>query len=150
MIEVISKGLLTDDINKYMPPWKDELTVQNISDLADFVLYLREDTEGAINRLSLHTSKINRTVKDGMIIFNTRCVLCHGSEGQGDGRMSRIITSLPPANLTKSTLTSEQMSQIINLGGLGVNRSAQMPPWGDFLTGNEVDAVIIYIKTLKD
>ncbi|MEC4724044.1 c-type cytochrome [Shewanella sp. D64] len=149
LIEVISKGLLTNDINKYMPPWESELTTQNISDLADFVLYLREDTEGAMNRLFTHTSKINRTVKDGRIIFNTRCVLCHGKEGKGDGRMSRIIKSPPPANLTASTLTAAQMSQIIKLGGQGVKRSPQMPPWGDFLTENEVDAVVIFIKTLK-
>lgn len=150
LIKVIAKGLLTNDINKFMPPWENELSTQDISDLADFILYLREDTVRAINRLYSHTSKINRTLKDGKIIFDTRCVLCHGNEGKGDGRMARIIKSPPPANLTKSVLTADQMSQIINLGGLGVNRSAQMPPWGDFLTENEVDAVIHFINTLKD
>jgi cytochrome c oxidase cbb3-type subunit 3 len=150
LVEVISKGLLTDDISEYMPPWENELSVEDISDLADFVIYLREDTENAIKNLLLHTSKIDRTVKDGKIIFDTHCVLCHGNEGLGNGRMSKIIKSPPPANLTKSTLTQDQMSQIIKLGGQGVNRSPQMPPWGEFLTENEVEAIIIFIKTLND
>lgn len=149
LMKVISQGLLTDNINEYMPPWENELTQQEISDLSDFIIYLRKDTDAALNRLFLYTSKISKTAKEGKIIFQTRCVLCHGKQGEGDGRLSRIIKSPPPANLTISTLTTEQMNKIIKLGGQGVSRSPKMPPWGDFLTENEVDVVIKFIKKLK-
>ncbi|MBW8186620.1 c-type cytochrome [Shewanella nanhaiensis] len=150
IIDVISRGFPNEDIIKFMPPWEQELTKEEISDLATFVLFLRSDTEAALRTLSKYTDKLDKTVRDGKIIFETRCALCHGKLGQGDGRMARIIKTPPPANLTRSILNPVQMRLIIKLGGQEVGRSPKMPPWGDFMTDNEVDAVVDFIDTLKD
>ncbi|ACA86655.1 c-type cytochrome [Shewanella woodyi] len=150
LVKVISKGVLIDTVNEYMPPWESELTEEQISDLADFVSYLRSDTENALIMLEKHTRKLDKTVRDGRVIFETRCALCHGKLGLGDGRMARIIKNPPPADLTKSILTPHQMGLIIKLGGQEVGRSPKMPPWGDFMTDNEVNAVVDFIDTLKD
>lgn len=150
LVKVISKGVLTDTVNEYMPPWESELTQEQISDLADFVIYLRSDTKNALIMLARYTKKLDKTVRDGRVIFETRCALCHGTSGLGDGRMARIIKNPPPADLTKSILTPHQMGLIIKLGGQEVGRSPKMPPWGDFMTDNEVNAVVDFIDTLKD
>ncbi|WP_157581896.1 c-type cytochrome [Shewanella woodyi] len=150
LVKVISKGVLIDTVNEYMPPWESELTEEQISDLADFVIYLRSDTENALIMLEKHTRNLDKTVRDGRVIFETRCALCHGKLGLGDGRMARIIKNPPPADLTKSILTPHQMGLIIKLGGQEVGRSPKMPPWGDFMTDNEVNAVVDFIDTLKD
>ena len=150
LVKVISKGVLTETVNEYMPPWENELTQEQISDLADFILYLRDDTESAIVMVTKYTRNLDKTVRDGRVIFETRCALCHGKLGLGDGRMARIIKSPPPANLTQTILPPEQMRLIIKLGGKDVGRSPKMPPWGDFMTDNELDAVVDFIYTLKD
>ncbi|WP_394392926.1 c-type cytochrome [Shewanella woodyi] len=123
LVKVISKGVLTETVNEYMPPWENELTQEQISDLADFILYLRDDTESAIVMVTKYTRNLDKTVRDGRVIFETRCALCHGKLGLGDGRMARIIKSPPPANLTQTILPPEQMRLIIKLGGKDVGRS---------------------------
>ncbi|PAJ75543.1 hypothetical protein CJF42_04280 [Pseudoalteromonas sp. NBT06-2] len=150
LIKVISQGFLYKDVDAYMPPWKDELSKREIADLADFIIYLRTDTLPAINLLEQYLNKIKRSVRIGELIFQTRCILCHGKQGRGDGRLSKIIKSPPPANLTISQLPTESMKAIISYGGQNVGRSSKMPPWGDFLTDSEIQALIDYVKTLRE
>src|SRR5207249_991384 len=69
----------------------------------------------------------------GSIAFRTYCVLCHGTEGKGDGRAAKLYTPRP-ANLTVSPFNDTYKEMIIRGGGASVGRSAYMPPWGDELT----------------
>ncbi len=150
LIKVINQGFLYKDVDGYMPPWRDELSASDIADVADFIIYLRNDTLPAINLLEQYLNKIKRSVRIGKLIFQTRCVLCHGKEGKGDGRLSKIIKSPPPANLTLTSLSTKNMKAIIAKGGQKVGRSPKMPPWGDFLTDSEIQALISYVRTIKE
>lgn len=147
--DVIVFGGMLDNINLYMPPMGNELTWSELESVSMFVYQLRKDPKGEIKRLRnvLHLTKTS--VNLGLEIFQSRCVLCHGKSGFGDGRMSKIIKSPPPFNLTKSRMPLNYLKLIITKGGEPLGRSMQMPPWGVQLTPLEVDAVAEYIITLR-
>jgi len=42
----------------------------------------------------------------GKAEFEFHCVVCHGSEGRGDGEMSKVLVK-PPTNLTQLTQTND-------------------------------------------
>ena len=150
IIKVISQGLENEDINEYMPPWEKELPEADIHNLADFIIYLRTDTDKALKLLKVMVGKLKKTNTDGKKIFNSRCVLCHGKNGEGDGRLGKIIKNPPPIDLTASRVPADYLKMIIAKGGEGVGRSAQMPPWGDLMADNEITAVTEYILTIRD
>ncbi len=87
-------------------------------------------------------------VERGQTLFITYCVLCHGTEGLGDGRLA-VNKMPPPANLRRSILTREQMIAIISRGGAAVGRSGFMPPWGEELGAEKIDDIVAYILTLR-
>jgi mono/diheme cytochrome c family protein len=84
----------------------------------------------------------------GSIAFRTYCVLCHGSEGKGDGRAARMYTPRP-ANLTVSPFNDTYKEMIIRGGGASVGRSAYMPPWGDELSDEQIHDVVAFLRELR-
>jgi len=84
----------------------------------------------------------------GSIAFRTYCVLCHGTEGKGDGRAAKMYTPRP-ANLTVSPFNDTYKEMIIRGGGASVGRSAFMPPWGDELTDEQIHDVIAFLRELR-
>lgn len=86
----------------------------------------------------------------GRTIYLSHCALCHGPEGKGDGRMEALIRNPPPYNLTQSTRPASYLKNIITNGGASLSRSAQMPVWKDELTSAEIEALAIYLLTLRE
>ena len=84
----------------------------------------------------------------GSIVFKTYCILCHGTDGEGDGRASKIHNP-KPANLTLSFLTDAQKEIIIRGGGASVGRSPVMPAWGEHLTDEQIKDVVAYLKKIN-
>ena len=84
----------------------------------------------------------------GQAVFQTRCSICHGPQADGKSRLSGVMRP-QPSNLRTSALDAEAMQRIIATGGVGVGRSDQMPPWGDELSGMEIDAIVAYLQGLK-
>lgn len=144
----ITYGFNENSPNLFMPPWKDELTSSQINALSNFILYLRANPESASHLLKDTLNKSPNQI-DGKQVFQSRCTLCHGSSGLGNGRMSKIIKSPPPFNLTLSKQPKSYLTKIIKKGGERMSRSPQMPPWGDQLTDKEIAAVVDYILTLR-
>jgi mono/diheme cytochrome c family protein len=84
----------------------------------------------------------------GGIVYRTYCVLCHGSEGRGDGRAAKMYTP-KPANLTVSPFNDAYKELIIRRGGSGVGRSAFMPPWGDELSDEQIHDLVSFLRELR-
>ncbi len=137
------------DLHEEMPPWGDELTYRDLESVSRFVDQLRKDP--GIGRLMLKNESNYgyATTRTGRGVFITRCALCHGKFGEGDGRMSRVIKNPSPFNLTLSTAPDDYLEQIIAKGGIAVGRSSRMPPWGGDLTDLEIESVILYLKTIR-
>lgn len=145
----IQEGGWKTDLSEYMPPWKDEFSEEQIDQMSRFVIYLRKNPDAARKLLTKVNNKHSIRVSSGKDIFLTQCTLCHGKNGDGNGRMSKIIKSPPPANLIKSRLSDGDLIKIVSDGGVSINRSPQMPPWKDQLSETGVKAVIEYIKSIR-
>lgn len=148
--KVVVYGGMLEEISKYSPPFGNELTWTEVESVSIFIGHLRNNPKAAINLLNEEKLPTNSyDMHAGRDIFETRCVLCHGKNGQGDGRMSKIIKQPPPYNLTKSTVNKEYIKLIISNGGEPLGRSPQMPPWGDQLSQAEIDSVSEYVISLR-
>ena len=126
---IIRKGGLGVGKSELMPPWNDELSDEQTNDV---IAYL---------------SSVRDPVKRGEAVFKTNCILCHGINGDGNGRAS-VLYDPKPADLTKSDKNDEYKTLIITLGGSAMGRSGAMPVWGQELSKQEISDAVAYIKTL--
>ena len=90
----------------------------------------------------------------GKKVYFKRCVWCHGVEGGGDGPShDRLFTK--PRNFIQGTFkirwtNSGELPRdqdLINTVTHGLTGSA-MPAWGDFLSTDEIEAVVQFVKSL--
>lgn len=146
----IALGAKLDNISEFMPPMGDVLTWTELESVVDFVSLLLKDNKLASKKIKALQKVGSASLKEGLDIFETRCALCHGKSGEGNGRMAKIIKSPPPVDLTASRLPDDYLYKIIGEGGQGVGRSKQMPPWRDQLGEAQMESVVIYIKSLRD
>jgi mono/diheme cytochrome c family protein len=71
------------------------------------------------------------------------CSQCHGAQGQGG-----VSPDVPALQKVATTLTSAQLSKIIN-HGLGVSSNPSkpyMPVWGEVISSAQVDDLVAYIR----
>ena len=88
----------------------------------------------------------------GKQTFQTYCAGCHGEAGAGDGFNSFSLDPHPrdlsdPA--FQKTKSNADLEDAIRRGGAGVGLSSLMPPWGRTLDARHVDAVVLYIRSLR-
>jgi len=113
----------------YMPAWQDELSEEQITDVVEYVGVLGS-AEGR-----------------GQVVFKTNCILCHGVNGDGNGRAARLLNP-PPANLTRSDKNDVYKEMIITMGGAAMGRSPRMPVWGQQLSRQEITDVVAFLRTI--
>jgi cytochrome c oxidase cbb3-type subunit 3 len=78
-------------------------------------------------------------LKLGKEVFQSKCVSCHGSHGQG---------GIGP-NLTDDYwIHGGKMTEIVQVITQGVGDKG-MPPWGPLLSQDEIHAVASYIKSIR-
>jgi mono/diheme cytochrome c family protein len=84
-------------------------------------------------------------------LFKSRCVVCHGDHGAGDGPGAAAIVPKPRAFADASwqtSVTDEHLKKIILEGGPAVGKSPGMPPNPD-LKGKD-DVVSALVKIVRD
>jgi len=88
---------------------------------------------------------------DGQKVFQTRCFVCHGRNGKGDGPSSSGLAE-KPQDLTdpnwQRTTSDDQLHKVIQGGGVAIGRSGAMPPNPD-LTEAQIAGVITYVRSLS-
>ena len=132
------------------PPLGNDLTWTEIESVTLFVETLRKNPDYALKLRKQNSNSIVLSKNTGRRIYKTRCAMCHGDYGAGDGRMARILKDPFPFDLTKSTMSDNTLDLIIKNGGESVGRSPRMPPWSGEFSENEIKSVIQYIKTLRE
>ncbi len=150
LLNIVIWGGTRGSMNVLSPPWGDELSWTEIESVVMFVEHLRENTSQALVLLAQQVGELKPSIRSGRQLFNSRCTLCHGEHGTGNGKMARIIKNPPPFNLTKSRMPDEYLMQIIGEGGEALARSPQMPPWKGELTETQIKSLVMYIKTLRE
>lgn len=83
--------------------------------------------------------------------YRTYCVQCHGVNGDGKGINIRDM-SVQPRDHTDakemSTRSDEDLFKVIKEGGVAVNKSVLMPPWGGVLSDEEIQELVQHLRTL--
>ena len=86
-------------------------------------------------------------------IFASRCVLCHGAGGKGDGVVAAGLEP-KPRDMTsaewQASVTDEHLAKVIVGGGPSVGLSALMPPNPDLAEKKPVvDALVKLVREMK-
>jgi mono/diheme cytochrome c family protein len=91
--------------------------------------------------------------REGKFLYTKYCLICHGSEGKGDG-FNAFNLDPKPKDLTDKQFmqasTDAALREIVVKGGRGVNKPPLMPSWGGRLTKAEIDYCIAYIRTFAE
>jgi len=82
----------------------------------------------------------------GRIVYEQRCLDCHGSEGRGDGR-NALSLSPRPGNLISAATSAKSDQDLLKIIANGRPRTA-MPAWKDELSDEDQQAVLAYIRSL--
>lgn len=85
------------------------------------------------------------SVKKGKKLFRSRCAICHGAKGFGDGAGSKALTP-KPANLTSTRVQGQVDGEIFWKVTNGRN---DMIKWGPILSKEQRWDLVNYVRTLK-
>lgn len=85
-------------------------------------------------------------------LFGTRCMVCHGPQGAGDGPASAGLMPKPRNFQDKEwqkSVTNDHLEKIIVYGGVASGKSPTMPPNPDLADKKEVVmALRMHIRSL--
>jgi mono/diheme cytochrome c family protein len=87
---------------------------------------------------------------DGQKLFQTRCFVCHGRDGKGDGPSATGLAE-KPQDLTDAkwqrTTSDDRIRSVIQGGGAAIGKSGAMPPNPD-LTQEQVQGLVAFVRSL--
>ena len=108
---------------------------------------------GAVVGLTLFSKGISadavaQSAPDGEKVYLTRCMSCHQMNGAG------VANVFPPLDGSEWSTGDKGLFVRIILHGLtgpievkGVQYAGAMPPWGSFMTDEEIAAVATYVRS---
>jgi cbb3-type cytochrome c oxidase subunit III len=127
-------GQVSDD----MPQWGLAIPHTQIRSLLAYVRYLHG---------SKHPVSGNPII--GKQVYDDNCTICHGSDGKGEGMITKVY-DMEPADHTDASsmnrISNEKIRSIISNGSKGAEL---MPGWKGFLSDKEIEDVISYIRLLS-
>lgn len=150
MRETIVFGGENGFLHELMPPFGDELTWLEIESLVEFMLLYYKNSDKAIELLKQNRITEVANKNKGRAIFQSRCILCHGSNGDGKGKMAKIIKNPLPFDLRISRAPDEYLLKIISKGGKAMARSPKMPAFEEELSISDIGHIIAYIKAFRE
>ena len=89
--------------------------------------------------------------KKGRELYTEKCVLCHGSQGQGwdwTKKVARPPVPVPDLATTAPQHSDKFLFDVVKGGGEAVGRTRFMPPFGFQLSDQEVWDVVAYMRSL--
>ena len=101
------------------------------------------------NAQTLTKARVDPSV--GEQIFQTRCFVCHGRMGIGDGPSSQGL-AVPVRDLTRAewqnSISDESIGRVIRSGAKAIGGNAAMPPNPD-LSNTQIQSLTRYIRDLQ-
>lgn len=89
--------------------------------------------------------------KRGEELYLEKCVLCHGSGGQGWdwSKKAEPPIAVPDLVATVPVRSDQYIFDVVKGGGERVGRTRFMPPFGFQLSDQEVCDIVAYLRTLS-
>jgi mono/diheme cytochrome c family protein len=90
---------------------------------------------------------LSASADPGERVFKTRCIICHGPSGHGDGVASKGLDPKPRNFHDKAYMSSKTDAELLTTihNGKGV-----MPAWKGQLTEDEMKAVLAYVRKFAE
>ena len=86
------------------------------------------------------TAQENGKTSPGGAIFKSKCVLCHGADGAGNTPLGKQLQAANLHSKEVQKLSDEELHKVVHDG------QANMPPFGEQLTDDEISQVIQYVR----
>lgn len=88
--------------------------------------------------------------RKGQDLYLEKCVLCHGSQGEGWDWSTKALPPIPVPDLAKTApkQSDQYLFDIVKAGGEAVGKTRFMPPFGFDLSDQEVWDVVAYLRGL--
>ena len=87
---------------------------------------------------------------DGQKVFQTRCFVCHGRDGKGDGPSAAGLAEKPQdltdANWQRSA-SDDRIRSVIQGGGPAIGKTGAMPPNPD-LSQEQIQGLVAFVRSL--
>ncbi len=83
----------------------------------------------------------------GERVFKTRCIICHGPSGHGDGVASKGLDPKPRNFHDKAYMSTKTDAQLLTTIHMG---KGVMPAWKGQLSEDEMKAVLAYVRRFAD
>ena len=88
---------------------------------------------------------------EGKRLFETRCFVCHGRDGKGDGPSATGLAE-KPQDLTdpswQKSNTDDLIGIVIKEGGVAIGKTGAMPPNPD-LNKEQIQSLIAFVRSLE-
>ncbi len=83
----------------------------------------------------------------GKVIYQQRCVACHGPQGKGDGPTGKVLVP-PAADFTSAASRKKTDAELLKIIENGKPPTA-MIAWKGQLSDEDIRHVLAYVKTLR-
>ncbi|HEV8431850.1 MAG TPA: cytochrome c [Thermoanaerobaculia bacterium] len=80
---------------------------------------------------------------DGAALYKANCNTCHGPTGAGDTPAGKMMKAKPLGSADVQKLTDAEMTASIT------NGKNKMPKFGQKLSGDDIKALVTYVRTFK-
>ncbi len=95
----------------------------------------------------------DKYIAKGHKVYSRYCSPCHGEAGDGLGYNAKNLDP-QPRDLTDADedymakLSNDEIFEVLQLGGYGVDLSGGMPVWGKIFSEEELWSLVAYVRTL--
>ncbi len=123
-------------LSETMPEWRN---VFDDSQVQALIAYLRF--------LGRSKHELMGDPEVGMRLYGKYCQVCHGTEGDGEGIMTKLMGIMPMDHTNTNETGRLANQELVNsiLDGKG----RFMPAWRDILSQADVEALVSYIRLLS-
>lgn len=144
---IISKGGAAHNKSPHMRAWGFRLEQQDIADLTAYVL--------AVANGSSIDMGIPPSGQEGEKMYFDYCSACHGPGGKGDGTLAYTLRHSEPQDLTSEAVQGLPTQVLFRAVKSGLDKNnipldPSMPAWGNFLSDEQILAIIYHIRSLAD
>lgn len=146
MLNKVLTGLVFVAMSGYVNAESDIANVGKI-DVVNCQSVAVDGKQECVIRLSRDTQEAS--VLRGKIVYQNYCIVCHGKDYDGKGRVAKIHNP-KPSNLIASMLPKENVMSIVRKGGEAVGRYKGMPPWEEQLTDEQLADVFNFVMTVRE